>query len=958
MTPIRGRLCLSTLVLAMFASGAATGNPKLDAHLLVAQAEQQRISALKPAERIKAAAAVADLEVLIRFEGDGVAKIRAAGGIVRSVLGNIASVTLPGSALAAVAALPEVIYLEVPPPPVKRLNVSVPATRASLLRTGTAPNWTGNVGTGAGVIVGIIDDGIAFRHQDFRNPDGTTRIIELWDQRATGAAGTPPAGYTAGGVCTSAMIDAAIAGNAASCTQPSVGNHGTHVGGIAAGNGQATGNGQAAYRFVGMAPNADILAANSIGAGVASGAELLDAVTWMKARAAALGKPLVINLSLGSYFGSRDGTSNFETALTNASGAGVIVTGAAGNEGGAKIRAIGTLSQGETKTVSFNWRAGLTGSQRMEMWYPGAHVYEVKVTGPGGNCGTNVFVGPGAPQTFTLACGELVVVSTGQQALNDDRQILVNFNPSAGNPTGFVGNWTIDVKGTTVGAANTPFSIICGEDAGGLLFTSDTEAGAVTRAILTNASTANRVIAVGAYNTNYNWVIAGGGPNNPSSAGPLNDVSNFSSRGPRRDCSNLTKCPRVMKPSITAPGAVIMAALGADAPNPGTNTVEQDGVHVAYNGTSMATPHVTGAIALMLQKNSALTPEQALRLLAITRQTNPFTTNLPTYSDATPLLPTVENDHWGYGIMDAKAAVDAITQTIIGFNPTTPVTAGTTPATLTATGGLSGSPIVFGTTSANTVCTVAGSTVTFAGAGTCALTANQAAGGGALAAVQVAANIFINAAPVLPQTVVSFAAQTPAFQPLIIGSTFPVNPMAVAGASAAAVVYSAAPSAVCAVAGSTVTMAGVGNCAVTANQAGDATHSAATPVTQTVEVVATLDVDRAQPATQYHATTDGMLVMRYLLGLQGSALTAGALGDSPARGDPVAVKAYLDAIRSKLDIDGDSTYDAATDGVLILRYLLGFRGAALINGAIATAPRTPTRVLATDIEIYIRSLMR
>jgi subtilisin family serine protease len=956
MTCIRGRLRLSILLLTLFTSMTASGSAKLDANLLQAAAEQQRINALKPAERIQAAAAVPDLEVLIRFQGDGVAKIRAAGGVVRSVLGNIASVTLPASALGAVTALPEVIYLEVPPPPVKRLNVSVPATRASQLRSGTAPNWTGNVGTGAGVIVGIIDDGIAFRHQDFRNPDGTTRIIELWDQRTTGAAGAPPAGYTAGGVCTSAMINAAIGGNAAACTQPSTGNHGTHVGGIAAGNGQATGNGQAAYRFVGMAPNADILAANSIGAGV-SGSELVNAVAWMKDRAAALGKPLVINLSLGSYFGARDGTSNFETALTNASGAGVVITGAAGNEGGDKIRAVGTLSQGEIKTVNFDWRTGLTGRQRMEMWYPGTHVYAVKVTGPGANCGTDVFVSPGTPQTFTLACGELVVTSTDSQALNDDRQILVNFNPSVGNPTGFVGAWTIAIRGDTVTAANTPFSIICGEDSSGLLFTSNTEA--VTRAILTNASTANRVIAVGAYNTNYNWLTTGGAANNPPNTGLVNDVGNFSSRGPRRDCSNLTKCPRVMKPSITAPGAFIMSSLGADAPNPGNDTVEQDGVRVAYNGTSMATPHVTGAIALMLQKNPALTPEQALRLLAITRQTNAFTTNLPTYNEAAPLVPAVENDHWGYGIMDAKAAVDAITQTITGFNPTTPVTVGATPATLTASGGLSGSPIVFGTTSANTVCTVAGNTVTFVGAGTCALTANQAAGGGALAAAQVTANIVINASG-LPPTVVTFAAQTPAFQPLIIGGTFPINPMAVAGASSAAVTYTATPTGVCSIVGNTttVTMAGIGDCAITANQAGDATHSPATPVTQTVAIVATLDVDRAQSATQYHATTDGMLVMRYLLGLQGAALTAGALGDSPARGDPVAVRAYLDAIRSKLDIDGDTVFEAATDGVLILRYLLGFRGPALVNGAVATSPRTPIRTSATDIEIYIRSLLR
>ncbi len=956
-TPV-SRLRLSTLIAAtMLAAVTATANPKLDANLLQSAAEQQRISALKPAERIAAAAAVADLEVLIRFEGDGVAKIRAAGGKVRSVLGNIASVTLPASALAAVVALPEVIYLEVPPAPVKRLNISVPATRASQLRSGTAPNWTGNVGTGAGVIVGIIDDGIAFRHQDFRNPDGTTRIIELWDQRTTGAAGTPPTGYTAGGVCTSAMINAAIGGNAASCTQPSTGNHGTHVGGIAAGNGQATGNSQAAYRFVGMAPNADILAANSIGAGV-SGSELVNAVAWMKDRATALGKPLVINLSLGSYFGARDGTSNFETALSNASGAGVIITGAAGNEGGDKIRAIGTLSQGEIKTVNFNWAATVTGEKRMEMWYPGANVYSVKVTGPGANCGTSVFISPGSPQTFNPVCGgELVVTSTEAQISNDDRQILITFKPSAAIPSGFVGAWTIDVRGDTVAAANTPFSIICGEDSGGLLFTSNAET--VTRAILTNASSANKVIAVGAYNTNYTWLTTGGAANNPSNTGPLNDVGNFSSRGPRRDCSNLAKCPRVMKPSITAPGAFIMASLGADAPNPGNDTVEQDGVRVAYNGTSMATPHVTGAIALMLQKNPALTPEQVLRLLAITRQTNAFTTNLPTFSETSQLVPTVENDHWGYGILDAKAAVDAITQTITAFNPATSVTVGAAPATLTATGGLSGSPIAFATTSANTVCTVAGSTVTFVGAGTCALTANQAAGGGALAAAQVTANIVINASG-LPQTVVTFAAQTPTFQPLIIGGTFPVNPLAVAGASSSAVVYTAAPSGVCVVAANTavVTMAGIGDCAISANQGGDATHAAATPVTRTVAIVASLDVDRAQVASQFHATTDGMLVMRYLLGMQGTALTAGALGDAPTRGDPVAVKAYLDAIRSKLDVDGDTVVEAATDGVLILRYLLGFRGPALINSAVAIAPRTPTRVLATDIETYIRSLMQ
>ena len=572
------------------------------------------------------------VETLLRFSGKSLDGVVAAGGQVRSVLGNIATVDIPVSALAAISALPEVIYIELARRQVQRLNFSVPATRANLLRGGTAPAFTGN--TGKNVIVGIVDDGLAFRHLDFRKADGTTRLIELWDQRNAGAAGTPPAPYAYGGVCTATMLNNAINGDAAACTQPSVGNHGTHVGGIAVGNGQQTGNGQAAYRFIGMAPEADILSANSLNGG-APGSAVVDAVAWMKARAAALGKPLVINLSLGSYFGARDGTSNYETALSNASGAGVIITGAAGNEGGDKIRAIGTISEGGTQTVTFNWGNNVTTNQRIEMWYPGANQYSIKVTGPGVNCGT-----------------------TTVQVNNDDRQILVNLNVNQANPTGLRGAWTIEITGTVVNAPNTPFSIICGEDSTGLLFTSNTEA--VTRAILTDSASATRVIAVGAYNTNYNWLTTGGAANNPPNHGPIGDVSNFSSRGPRRDCSNLAKCPRVMKPDIAAPGSMIMSALGNDATAVNNDTKEQDGQHVAYNGTSMATPHVTGAIALMLAKNPALTPEGVRQLLAQNRQTNPFTTNLPTFDLASPLMPAIQNDHWGYGILDAKATADAI----------------------------------------------------------------------------------------------------------------------------------------------------------------------------------------------------------------------------------------------------------------------------------------------------------
>lgn len=595
-------------------------------------------------------AAANKVPVLIKVEGDDISYLASMGVEVRSRIGNIVSANVPYSSFGSLISEERVQYVEAERQMIGRLNVSVPATRANLVRSGAAPNFSG--ATGAGVIVGVIDDGLDFRHLDFRRPDGSTRLLGLWDQRESGAAGTPPTGFAYGGECTPQMLNDAIGGNAAACTQPSIGNHGSHVGGIAAGNGQQTGNGQPAYRFIGMAPSADILAANSI-AGGAGGNAVVDAIAWMKARAQLLGKPLVINLSLGSYFGARDGTSNFEQALSNAGAPGVVLVAAAGNEGRDAIRASGTISQAQTQTVTFNWAATVTQAQRLEMWYPGTNQYAVKVNGPGG-CTTGFHLA-GTTNTYTLACGTIEINSTDVQASNDDRQILVRFTPA--NPVASSqGAWSIEVRGDVVAQADTPFSMICGEDGGGLLFTSNTTQ--VTTQILTDTASASRTIGVAAYNTNYSWTSLGGNPFTAGGAGPLGDVSDFSSRGPRRNCSNLAKCPVIAKPEITAPGSLIMSALGQDAPAPNDGTTEADGKHVAYNGTSMATPHVSGAVALMLQKNRMLTPEQVKGILFNSVQTNAFSTGLP-------------NAAWGNGILDAQAALQntpALGKTRYDFN--------------------------------------------------------------------------------------------------------------------------------------------------------------------------------------------------------------------------------------------------------------------------------------------------
>jgi hypothetical protein len=114
-----------------------------------------------------------------------------------------------------------------------------------------------------------------------------------------------------------------------------------------------------------------------------------------------------------------------------------------------------------------------------------------------------------------------------------------------------------------------------------------------------------------------------------------------------------------------------------------------------------------------------------------------------------------------------------------------------------------------------------------------------------------------------------------------------------------------------------------------------------------------LDIDLSVTATRYDALTDGLVVLRYLLGLTGQPMIEGALGGTASRTDPAAIRDYLDNIRPALDIDGNGTSDPYTDGVLIIRYLFGLRGDSLINAAFDPQG---SRNTAFAIENYLLSL--
>jgi len=93
-----------------------------------------------------------------------------------------------------------------------------------------------------------------------------------------------------------------------------------------------------------------------------------------------------------------------------------------------------------------------------------------------------------------------------------------------------------------------------------------------------------------------------------------------------------------------------------------------------------------------------------------------------------------------------------------------------------------------------------------------------------------------------------------------------------------------------------------------------------------------LNIDDSDAPDVYSASTDGLLLMRYLLGIRGTALTQNALGTN-ARRNAAQIEAHIAANLAQFDVDADGNTRATSDGLLILRRLLGLSGSALTSGA-------------------------
>lgn len=553
------------------------------------------------------------------------------GVVVRAIIGGIASVELPEAALAGLASLPGVMSIQ--PAPVYH-----PANDISTVEVGADAVAAAYGGTGRGVIVAVVDSGLDFRHLDFRNADGTSRVLAAWDQAdaAGGGAGCAP-GSTFGRCWSKADLDADLAGGPAAGLSDGYG-HGTHVAGIAAGNGRATANGVPSGTYAGVATEADLIIVKVFNSqGVWSGGDLPAALVWIRDRAAEAGEPFVINMSLASDFGPHDGTRFDEIAidaLLAPGETGRAVAIAAGNRRNARIHTTGVAVAGVTSSHAFQVPAytPATGSNNdslyFDLWYEGQDDLTVSLLDA-----NNVTLATAVKGALVAVCTTSGRVSIDARNTSDpdnfDNEVAIAVSDSSAcvPATPPPSNRTLTIRVTGVAVP----------DGGAFHIWTESElgSGAIARFVqgvesstVAMPATAHRALSVGSYWTRYCWPNAAGGttcvtcppPNGGGACPPLGTLSDESSAGPTRDGR--------LKPELVAPYAVISSRSSA-APQPPPQFVSLDGLHLPGAGTSQATPHVTGALAVLLQFNPGLDALQSTQMLIQSARADAFTGAVP-----------------------------------------------------------------------------------------------------------------------------------------------------------------------------------------------------------------------------------------------------------------------------------------------------------------------------------------
>lgn len=514
-------------------------------------------------------------EIIVKYSGD-LTGLAGENIQIQQLLGGYAVVTLPEGELEAFSSRPQIEYIEKP----KRLYFSLnEGKRAGCINVvqqrGVGRNETADALSlsGKGILMGIVDSGIDYRHPDFRNTDGTTRILKLWDQTQTMKNTDRNNGQyeSADESITKRETDRVYEEvfytqdeiNTALRLSPEEGyrlvperdynGHGTAVAGIAAGNGRAS---DGEYR--GIAYESNLLAVK-LGTPHENSfprtTELMRGVDVLIREAIKLGRPIVINISFGNNYGSHLGDSLLETYLGYVAGIGrnVIVVGA-GNNGNDNLHTEGKIRSGEMQEIELGISA-YEAVLNVQLWKSYADQIEIYLENPSGER-----IGPLpeqiGTQRFRLGNTELFFYYGKPGPFHISQEIYLDFLPIGSYIDS--GVWKIILRGRAVKQGNYSLWL----PGGGVLNPATGFFFPAPEGTLTIPSSTSKVLSVGAYDSR------------------LNAYADFSGRGSARF--------PYLKPDLAAPGVQIMA------PRAG-------GSYGFFTGTSFAAPFVSGAAALLME---------------------------------------------------------------------------------------------------------------------------------------------------------------------------------------------------------------------------------------------------------------------------------------------------------------------------------------------------------------------
>lgn len=503
--------------------------------------------------------------------------------------------------------------------------------------------------TGQGVIVAILDRGIDWRNNDFRNADGSTRIAAIFDLTDDSGSNSPANPYSVGTIYTRQQINGALTAGTNLVTRDALG-HGTTTTGIACGNGSNL------WKYRGVAYNATILVVKIVAENVpAHGSQPAEtafydpsripvAINFVRDQATALGMPAVMLLNLGSSGGPTDGTSSLCQAVDAAVGPGipglVFVTGSS-DDGGTPNHAGGTVTQGGI--VALGIHMGNPAPLVFDLEYANNDQFDVTIQTPDGLYGPYaspaLIFGYDSESASDFQYYHYSGDYNSYGAASQKREIYVSLN-------GPIGDYTITLSGANVSNGHFDASLnparFWDTSGNSNYFTTYVVPGYT----VWDLASASNNICPNDYVHRTNWVDIDGIPRSNMGQGSIGQSWEGTGIGPTYDGR--------LGVDVSAPGDSVFTTYNTNsywATFRFNEIQDGNGLYGRASATSAASPIVTGIIALMLQMNPNLDASMVKQILQQSARADSFTGTVP-------------NVQWGYGKVDAYAALTQVQATL------------------------------------------------------------------------------------------------------------------------------------------------------------------------------------------------------------------------------------------------------------------------------------------------------